>query len=143
VDINGRRWIVQNGGKARRRVGGPSAEDADRSVPETMKHAFMDAAAKRLICWRCMCQPIHHAFELLRLRMYVWPSIRAVEPWQCIIRAQKTRGTRPALTIICIRSASDLLDLCSRQASLRTYVMMARTGMIEKERAVASPPSWT
>jgi hypothetical protein len=50
VDINGRRWRVQNGGKARRRVGGPSAEDADRSVPETMKHAFMDAAAKRLIC---------------------------------------------------------------------------------------------
>jgi hypothetical protein len=50
VDINGRRWRVQNGGKARCRVGGPSAEDADRSVPETMKHAFMDAAAKRLIC---------------------------------------------------------------------------------------------
>jgi hypothetical protein len=44
---------------------------------------------------RCMCQPIHHAFELLRLRMYVWPSIRAVEPWQCIIRAQKTRAPGP------------------------------------------------
>ena len=104
----------QNGGKARRGAGGPSEWRGRRSIPETMKHAFMDDAAKRLICCLACAGPAGRScVAVSRLRMYVWSSIRAVQAamamHQNTSRAQKTREREH-------RPASDLLAPSSRHA---------------------------